>query len=161
MLNLNGLKKFLIFNSKRFFYFRQDFYNSIDYSIAQFANISQVSVGAFGYQLIKNDPKHKPISVVSFCQKYYALGMINPTNFSYKIDNLLFDACIKIDNLFPPGDPRWNNFSILNYSQSKNFSINFNRLLVATIKFPLRTIYLNSVARNDPPECYDLDVIVK
>ena len=138
-------------------YTKDDFFESVDYTIKQFSNISDMTIGSFGYA---TNTSIKNMSILSICKKFYSTGEIDPSNFYYFYDNKISYDCIKIDNLYPPGDERWMNFSSFDYFDKKNFSINFDRLLEVRLIFPLRDIYLNTLERYAAPECYNINVTI-
>lgn len=139
-------------------YSKADFYDSVDFAIKNFSNITDSAIGTFGYS---NSTPEKPMSVIKFCKEYYANGIADPSNYFYNYTNQIVYSCISIDNLFPPGDPKWQtNFNIQSYLDDYNFTINFDRMLKVDLKFYLRTIYLNSLAYSDAPECYNFDITI-
>ena len=141
-------------------YTKDDFYFSVDYAIRQFSNISDLSIGSFGYA-INRTQTNRNMSDIIVRRLHYATGDAEPSDYVYVYDNEKVTDFLIISELFPPNDQRWqNNFSSLEYFNSHNFSINFDRLLLIELIFPMRTIYLNSLAKYNAPKCYDLNVSI-
>ncbi|XP_054154406.1 mucolipin-3-like [Oppia nitens] len=137
-------------------YEKQELFDSIDYAIHRFANISHLSVGSFGYQT--PNATLQPMSVLNVCFKTYTKASLEPSNYYYYIDNKIQQNCIEINNTYEPGDERWNQLRFKDYMTEHKFDFTFDSLVSLTIQLPLRTIYLNSLSRYDAPECYDLNV---
>ena len=141
-------------------YSKDDFYSTVDYAIKVFSNISDLSIGSFGYAVDRNLTTNNMSDIVVRRQRY-ANGEVDPTNYIYYYDNKVLVEYLKIGELYPPGDQRWQTeFSSLQYFNAHNFSLNFDRLLVIELVFPMRTIYLNSLVKYNAPKCYDLNVTI-
>ncbi|XP_054166328.1 mucolipin-3-like [Oppia nitens] len=142
-------------------YTRQDFYASIDYAIAQYANITSASVGSFGYAINSTDRTGRNMSDILVRRQHYNKGEARPSDYYYEYDNQVFTDELAIGELFPPNDQRWSTeFSSLKYFDDHNRTVLFNRLLTLELLFPLRTIYINSMADYNRPKCYDLNVSI-
>lgn len=133
----------------------EKFYESVDYAVRQFAKIDK-AIGTFGFQTNSSEI----VSPINFCQKSYRIGKLNPSKFSYEIDNTIENNCTVINSTLQPHDPWWSNFSFKKYMEEKNNSINFDNLITATLYLPMRTIYLNSASVFDSPECFDVIVMI-
>lgn len=44
--------------------------------------------------------------------------------------------------------------------KGNNFTLQFDRLLKVILRFPIRTVYLNSLDPSDEPDCYDVDIVI-
>ena len=143
----------------------------MDYAIRNYANISALSVGAFGYQLnlesskmnSKDNHSHANTSdtvklVIETCFSRYSNVTLNPSMGIYFIDSNIFEKCIKIDTGFEPGSDKWANFSFFEYMFANHpEQNNFESLLQITLKLPLRAIMLNTVISYNTPQCFDID----
>ncbi|CAG2115488.1 unnamed protein product [Medioppia subpectinata] len=137
-------------------YERQDVFDSMDYAIHRFANISTLSVGSFGYQT--PNTTEQPMSALRVCVRRYQKAALEPSNYYYFIDNKIRTDCIAINNTYPPGDQRWNQFKFKDFIAEHKFDLLFESLVSIEMSVPLRTIYLNSLSTYDAPECYNLNV---
>ncbi|CAG2105299.1 unnamed protein product [Medioppia subpectinata] len=142
-------------------YTRQDFYDGIDYAVRQFSNISESSIGSFGYAVDRSPTNGSNMSDVVIQRRHYRTGSAHPSDYRYEYDNEEVSDWVTIGELYPPGDERWfTQFSSQRYFDGHNFTINFDRLLWLEVVFPLRTIYVNSLAKYNAPKCYDLNVTI-
>ena len=98
------------------------------------------------------------MSVLSVCVKSYSKALLNPSKYYYFIDNKIEMNCIEINNTYPPGDLKWNDFNFKAFIAKKKYELDFESLVSVTVDIPLRTIYLNSLSVYNAPECYDIDV---
>ena len=144
-------------------------YRHLDYAIKNYANISTLTVGAFGYQLNqKTDESNNLINIhenelpkIVTCFRRYSNVTLNPSLGKYYIDAAVIEKCITLDVDYPPGSAEWANFSFYEYVR-KNVpeQDNFDSLLKIQLKLPLRTILLNTVISFNTPQCFDLDVSI-
>ncbi|GIX72266.1 mucolipin-3 [Caerostris extrusa] len=132
-----------------------DFYEHIDQVIKQYAKISSIAIGSFGY-----DDSDDKVTPMAFCTKQYD-GQIFAGNLSIQINNLPEERCVTIPSLYPGGDPLWENFSMSSFLEKSNYTFNFRTLINAKLKLKLKTIFIKSLNRLDFPECYRLKVLVK
>ena len=137
-------------------YEREQLFESVDYALHRFANISEISVGSFGYQT--PNQTLQPMSVFEICVKSYSKADLNPSKYYYFIDNKIEINCIAINNTYKPGDPKWNDFKFKEFIAKYKFNLDFESLVSVTVDIPLRTIYLNSLSVYNAPECYDINV---
>lgn len=129
----------------------------MNYAVVAYSSITTTAVGTFGYA--QNISATNAMSPISICKEYYAQGVTDPTNYFYNFTNTQVRECLQVFNETAlPGDPSWSDFSIEQYFELHNFSLEFSRLLKLTVEMPLRTIYLNSLDRSDEPECYDVTI---
>ena len=140
-------------------YEREQVFESIDYALHRFANLSQISVGSFGYQT--PNQTLQPMSPFEVCVDHYSTARVNPSEYYYYIDNKIETDCIAINNTYPPGDDKWRDFHFRDFIAEQKFELNFEGLVGVTVRLPLRTIYLNSLSIFDAPECYDIDVKIE
>lgn len=161
-------------------------YEHIDYALHNFANISAMTIGAFGYQIkgeasvkessnyfynrtrsIISSPK---MSTPSVCYTRYRNTTLNPSLSIYHIDpEIVENWCLEVipspAGNYTPGSPNWSTFSYLNYlneqtSQKLLDLENFESLLQLQLRLPLRTILLNTIVAFNTPQCFDLDVVI-
>lgn len=134
-------------------------FSHIDFAIKNFADISSLSLGSIGYQV--NNSKSNRMSPITICYIRYANATLFPSSSEYYIDVTQHESCLTIDNLHPPGSSEWSNFSYLDYLQQNHpDQIDFQSLLVMSIRLPLRTILLDTLATFNTPQCYDLDASI-
>lgn len=140
-------------------------YRHLDYAIKNYANVSALTVGSFGYQLkrdFSDNATHGSDKLsIEACFHRYTNATLNPSIAEYFIDTTPFEQCIEIDPGFEPGSDKWANFSFIDYIQRSNpDQNNFESLLQLTLKLPLRAILLNTIIAYNTPQCFDLDVSV-
>ncbi|KAI2801221.1 Mucolipin-2, partial [Blomia tropicalis] len=145
-------------------YTSDTFYSSIDYAIIKYSNLTLQSVGTFAYDSDSNyhstltKPLKDQFPTVLFEMEAHQKRHIDPSKYIFNFNNQIITEYLKISNLYPAGDDRWQRFNSKEYFNMKNFSINFGTLLSLRIRFPLRTIYLNE--ESNLIRCYDLNVTI-
>lgn len=134
-------------------YTTEHFYSSIDFAIRKFSNLTQASVGSFGFE-------KKSYPEIIFEKLTFLNRTLDPSSFTFNINNEqnVFET-LKIEKLFPSGDPRWyDTFSTKTYFDANNFSISFDSLIKFQLILPLRTILFEDgqiLAR-----CFDLNITI-
>ena len=135
-------------------YTKSDFYSNIDYVVKKYSNITNIALGTYCY-----DGPNCSMTNLSFCRKEYM--MMVSFNYSVTFDGRIRTICHNISNLYPEGDDRWLSFSIEEFLSKNNDSVAFDRLISASIKFNLSTIFLKSLGSNKYPDCYKFKVIIE
>jgi len=135
-------------------YTRDEFFENFDFAVKNFAKITKQATGGFGY-LTNNTDEVSPIQV---CFKNYVNGSMEPSQFIYNYNNAVKKKCYTLDQLGPAGSKKWDEFSFEKYLDNRSISLDFNRIIKLSLKFKLRTIYLNSLELGSNPECYDVSI---
>ncbi|RWS31941.1 mucolipin-3-like protein [Leptotrombidium deliense] len=138
-------------------YTRDDFYTYIDLTVKALSNISTQAIGTFGYSTNSS----KKVSPIKFCRQHFAEGSADASTFTFNYDRQIVHNCTTIDVHFPAGDSQWNNFSSKEYFEKNRIKIMFERLLVASVRFTIRLIYINSLESKQTPQCYESRVVLK
>ena len=134
-------------------YTSDSFYDSLNYAIHQYSNLTTQSVGAFGYNNDNNNlfTHHQSASnlIIILEKRAFRQRFIDPSKYIFNFDNFNNNE-IKTDirvinDLYPPGDSRWTTFDARQYFQSDhiNFTIDFKTLISFRLRLPLRSIYFN------------------
>lgn len=138
-------------------YTSTSFYQSVDYAIQQYSNLSTESVGAFGYDTggsQSSDGNKYP--VVLFEQTFYRQRFIDPSRYIFNFNDQRVTREAVLSGWAPAGDPRWLTFRSAEYFRSVNFTVNFETLISFKVRFPLRTIYYTGSTLR----CYDLNITI-
>ncbi|XP_054707102.1 mucolipin-3-like [Uloborus diversus] len=130
------------------------FYENIDNIIRQFSKISSMSIAPYSY-----DSANGSLTSLFFCAKQYN-GELYPENSTIEIHDLPQEHCETIPPLYPANSPLWDTFSLEDYLNQTDFSLNFRMLVNAQLRFKLRTVFIKSMTKLDVPECYQLHIII-
>nr|XP_027195210.1 mucolipin-3-like [Dermatophagoides pteronyssinus] len=155
-------------------YTKDDVYRHIDYAIKNYANMSNLALGSFGYRIdhhSNNNNSHNHhhhhnnntnrMSTITACFERYMNVTLNPTTSEYFIDTRIDQQFITIKNLYPSGSNEWKNFSFEQYLQIHHpEQLQFESLIHLSIRFPLRVILLNTLTTSNIPRCYDLNLAI-
>lgn len=123
-----------------------EFYNTIDYAVAGFSNLSN-AIGPYSYN---NEDNNRTDPV--FCQYNYKQGIINGFNESYEFNSEIVETCIN----FTLNDDEV--FDSKNYIKESGLNITFAALVRAKLMFSIKTINFRAAGPITPPDCYRFDV---
>lgn len=133
-------------------YTKPDFINTINYSIKVYSNVSQLSVGPFGYQSNQSDT----LSPIDICMTNYIQAEFEPTQFKYNYSMYTLTECKTIVDFANAGDEKWLDFDIRNHLDRP---INFSTLISTSLKLPLRTLLIEDATSGDAGiVCFNVDV---
>ncbi|XP_021413816.2 mucolipin-1 isoform X2 [Oncorhynchus mykiss] len=127
---------------------QSELYSHIYYAVDQFLALPQTSVGRYAY--VWGEGVNG--SALSLCQRYYKRGIIDPINDTFDIDPKVITDCIGVDPLPDPPSP--------DYSDYKNFTLQFHKLINVTIQFQLKAINIQTIINNEIPDCYTFAIMV-
>ncbi|XP_031690367.1 mucolipin-1 isoform X1 [Oncorhynchus kisutch] len=127
---------------------QSELYSHIYYAVDQFLALPQTSVGRYAY--VWGEGVNE--SALSLCQRYYKRGIIDPINDTFDIDPKVINDCIGVDPLPDPPSP--------DYSDYKNFTLQFHKLINVTIQFQLKAINIQTIINNEIPDCYTFAIMV-
>lgn len=114
----------------------------------QYDKIEELAIGPYFYT-----NSDGTVSPGQFCVEKYVNGVIFGFNESYVFDSETENKCI---NIIPS-----ENFSSEKYFSSNNFSISFDSLLEAHLKFALKTIRFRDLGPLKSPDCFRFDIDVR
>ncbi|KPJ02154.1 Mucolipin-3 [Papilio xuthus] len=123
-----------------------EFYNTLDYAYAGYANLSN-AIGPYSYN---DDNNNMPDPV--FCQYNYKQGIIHGFNESYEFNSEINETCINFT--IPNGQL----LKSKHYIKDSGMEINFAALVRAKLMFSLKTINFRAAGPITPPECVRFDV---
>lgn len=133
-------------------YTRQDFIHAINYAIRTYSDISEISVGPFGYQTNKVNT----VSTIDFCMTGLVQADFEPTNFKYNYSMYTRTECKPIENYADAGSSDWKEFDIVKHLKKP---INFSTLISTSVKLPLRTLLIENATTGDAEiVCFDVDI---
>lgn len=133
-------------------YTKPDFMHAINYAIRIYSNISDLSVGPFGYQSNSTET----VSPIGICMTNYIQADFEPTIFRYNYSMLTLTECKSIENFAPANDAKWLDFDI-RYHLDK--PINFSTLISTSVKLPLRTLLIEDATSGDAGIiCFNVDI---
>ncbi|XP_036091727.1 mucolipin-3 isoform X3 [Rousettus aegyptiacus] len=124
-------------------YTQSDVYNQIIFSVNQYLQLPNISVGNHAYE-----SKGTEQSGMAICQHFYKQGNIYPGNDTFDIDPVIETECFFVE----PDD----SFYIGTLEENKlNLTLDFHRLLTVELKFKLKAINLQTIRHHELPDCYD------
>lgn len=136
-------------------YTKQEFYKNINHVVKKYAHMTDMAIGSFGY-----DSQNGSMGSLQFCKIFFRKGKLVIYNETITFDNTPVEKCIEIPPLYPPNDHRWNNFSIRQFLQEVNDTVNFDRLISAELKFSIKVVFVKSLSKLESPDCYRLNISV-
>lgn len=135
-------------------YTKPDFIQALNHAIIVYSNISELSVGPFGYQ----SSRPETVSPIEICITSYAVAEFEPTTFSYNYSMYTSTACTTIENFSNAGSESWLDFDIRNHLKEP---VNFSTLISLVAKFPLRTLLIEDATSGDAGiVCFNVDIEV-
>lgn len=126
-----------------------EFYNSLDYAVAGYYNLSN-AIGPYSYN---NEDNNRTDPV--FCQFNYKQGIINGFNESYEFNSEIVKTCINF-TLNDVNDDK--EFKSERYLKDAGLNISFSALVRAQLMFSIKTINFRAAGPITPPDCYRFDV---
>lgn len=133
-------------------YTQPDFIHTINYAIKAYSNVSNLSVGPFGYQSNKSET----VSPISICIKSYVQADFEPTKFKYNYSMNTNVVCKIIENYADAGSDEWLNFDIRNHLDQQ---IKFSTLISTSLKLPLRTLLIEDASSSESGIiCFNVDI---
>ncbi|XP_073998934.1 mucolipin-3-like isoform X2 [Rhodnius prolixus] len=127
-------------------YNKNDFYETIDYAIRGYKNISD-AIGPYSYA----NEENKIVPPV-ICLHLYKEGLIFGFNESYVFNS---EITVKCCNLSIFGHSKLSVGLCLN-----NYSIQFSALVKATVKFSLKTVNFKTAGPLSQPDCYKFNIVI-
>ncbi|KAJ6646333.1 Mucolipin-3 [Pseudolycoriella hygida] len=126
-------------------YIQSDFYDTIDYAIAGYSNLS-IAIGTYSYP--NEDNTMPPLKL---CLYQYKEGVIFGFNESYIFNSEIDKSCINLTgNVTAIGTEK--------YLASKGVVISFSSLVKATLAFSVKTVNFKVAGPIAPPDCYQFDI---
>lgn len=126
-------------------YRQADVYDHIEYIIAQYGILHNITVGNHEYE--KNGTSYTPLLL---CQEFYRNGSIYPGTETFEIDAHVDTECLEVYPVIP----------VSLRDMLPNFGLHFKRLLTVRITFVVKAINLQTVRHRELPDCYDFNVII-
>ncbi|XP_066121055.1 mucolipin-3 [Saccopteryx bilineata] len=129
-------------------YTQSDVYNQIIFSVNQYLQLRNISVGNHAYE-----NKGMEQSGMTICQYFYKQGNISPGNDTFDIDPQIETECFSVEPEV--------SFSIGTLEENKlNLTLDFHRLLTVELKFKLKAINLQTIRHHELPDCYDFTLTI-
>lgn len=135
-------------------YTKPAFYQTINYSIKVYSNISDWSVGPYSYQQTNRSQDVAPVDI---CTTSYVQADYEPISSKYNYSMKIETYCDRIENYAEAGSTLWDEFDIRDHL---SYKISFAQLISLNIKLPLRTLLLEDLASPGYAEiiCFNVDV---
>lgn len=135
-------------------YNRQDFFNSINYAIKSYSNVTNSGVGQYGYP----SNQSSVVPPIRICVTNYEQAEFDPSQFKYNFSMQTIVNCQIVENFADAGSERWLQFDFRNHI---NMTINFTSLVSSTIELPLRTLIMEDATSGYIEiVCFDLDLVI-
>ncbi|XP_039694652.1 mucolipin-3 [Pteropus medius] len=129
-------------------YTQSDVYSQIIFSVNQYLQLPNISVGNHAYE-----SKGTEQSGMAICQHFYKQGNICPGNDTFDIDPIIETECFFVE----PDE----SFYIGTLEENKlNLTLDFHRLLTVDLKFKLKAINLQTIRHHELPDCYDFTLTI-
>lgn len=133
-------------------YTQPDFIHTINYAIKAYSNVSNLSVGPFGYQSNKSET----LSPIDICITNYVQADFEPTKFKYNYSMSTYEHCKTIEDFASAGSDKWLTFDIRHHLDK---AINFSTLISTSLKLPLRTLLIEDATSSDAGIiCFNVDI---
>lgn len=126
-------------------YQQDDYYNTIDYAINGYKNLS-AAIGSYSYP---NEDNTMP--PMELCLYEYKEGTIFGFNESYVFNSEIDKICINLmENVTDIGSKA--------YLAEKNLTIEFSSFVKSTLRFSIKTVNFKVAGPIVPPDCYQFDI---
>lgn len=126
-------------------YFQDEFYETIDYAMAGYANLSR-AIGSYSYPTTDNT-----MPPLLLCMQHYEQGEIFGFNESYAFNPTINMICTNLtSNVTEMGSKA--------YLAQKGISVNFAAFVQATLTFSIKTVNLKAAGPLAAPDCYQFDI---
>lgn len=133
-------------------YTKSDFIYAINHAIRVYSNVSDLSVGPFGYQSNRTDT----VSPIVVCMTSYVQADFEPTIFKYNYSMSTQTECKTISDFASAGSELWLNFDIRNHLDKP---INFSTLISTSVSLPLRTLLIENATSGEAGIiCFNVDI---
>lgn len=133
-------------------YTKPDFIHAVNYAIKTYSNVTELSVGPFGYQSNQSET----VSPISICVTNYVQADFEPTKFKYNYSMSTVENCKTIKDIAKAGSDKWLSFDIRNHLDKP---INFSTMISASLNLPLRTLLIEDATSNEAGIiCFNVDV---
>lgn len=126
-------------------YVGEDFYDTIDYAIHGYSNLSR-AIGTYSYP---NEENLMP--PIRLCMYHYEQGEIYGFNESYVFNPNINVVCSNLTNNVTEMKSRA-------YLEAKGISVQFASLVKATLEFSVKTVNFKAAGPIAPPDCYQFDI---
>lgn len=135
-------------------YTKPTFFQSINYAIKTYSNITESSVGIYGYQ----SNRSQTLSPIDICTTNYLEADFEPTIFKYNYSLNTITYCDRIENYADAGSLLWEDFDFRNEIKNQR-DIDFSKLISASVKLPLRTLLIEDKLTGDAEVvCFNIDI---
>lgn len=126
-------------------YFQDDFYETIDYAMGGYANLSH-AIGSYSYPTTDNT-----MPPLLLCMHHYEQGEIYGFNESYSFNPTINVICTNLtSNVTQIGSRA--------YLTEKGINVNFAAFVQATLVFSIKTVNFKAAGPIAPPDCYQFDI---
>ncbi|KAG5276234.1 hypothetical protein AALO_G00129550 [Alosa alosa] len=122
-------------------YSQESVYDSLFYTMDQFARLRELTVGPVSYA----EQENGTLVPLTICKEYYKKGYVQPSDEYYDIDSQTETVCLSLD---PQHMDSWKK------DNASFFNLDFYRLIDMEISFQLKGINLQTVRSRELPDCY-------
>ncbi|XP_076135002.1 mucolipin-2 isoform X2 [Alosa pseudoharengus] len=122
-------------------YSQESVYDSLFYTMDQFARLRELTVGPVSYA----EQENGTLVPLTICKEYYKRGDVQPSDEYYDIDSQTETVCLSLD---PQRMASWKK------DNASFFNLDFYRLIDMEISFQLKGINLQTVRSRELPDCY-------
>ncbi|XP_012680755.2 mucolipin-2 [Clupea harengus] len=128
-------------------YSQESVYDSLFYTIDQFAKLGDLTVGPVSYA----EQENGTLVPLAICKEAYRRGSVQPSEEYYDIDSQTETVCLSLD---PRHMATWKK------DNATFFNLDFYRLIDIEISFQLKGINLQTVRSRELPDCYTFSGVI-
>ncbi|XP_048394665.1 mucolipin-2-like isoform X2 [Stegostoma tigrinum] len=132
-------------------YTQQEVYSSMLYTINQYLQLQNMTVGNYAY-----DTDVKNGSSFRICKQLFMKDVPIPSNSKLGINTSIVTECLNMESASETGDT----FKEWKISNLSFFDIDFHRLILIEITFKLKGIDLQTIRNNELPDCYEFAITI-
>ncbi|GCC20526.1 hypothetical protein chiPu_0019088 [Chiloscyllium punctatum] len=130
-------------------YTQQDVYGSMFYTINQYLQLQNMTVGNYAYDADKENG-----STLRICKQLFMKDVPISSRDKLGINPSIVTECVNIESASAIGD----SFKEWKMTNTSFFDIEFYRLILIEINFKLKGIDLQTIRNNELPDCYQFTI---
>ncbi|XP_072430946.1 mucolipin-2-like isoform X2 [Chiloscyllium punctatum] len=132
-------------------YTQQDVYGSMFYTINQYLQLQNMTVGNYAYDADKENG-----STLRICKQLFMKDVPISSRDKLGINPSIVTECVNIESASAIGD----SFKEWKMTNTSFFDIEFYRLILIEINFKLKGIDLQTIRNNELPDCYQFTITI-
>ncbi|XP_064476175.1 mucolipin-2-like [Ornithodoros turicata] len=126
-----------------------EFYEHVEYVVQHYSSITTAPIRTFWYS-----SESEEIVPITFCVTKYKNGTVWPSNSTLFLDSEVVVECLDLNTTWPANSDLWRAFSMKKFLSDAGFTIVFEQLIRAELRFTLTTLYKRKFVDVEALECY-------